>query len=255
MSGWQILIDAIDIAIVAFIVYHLLLLLRGRRGMQMLTSLFVIVLIGFLARWLQFDALNWVISGLKGVWAIIFVILFQEDLRRMLGQVGQSRFLRPLVKLEEQEAIDAIVAAAKTMSQKKVGALIVIERSARLINYYQTGVQLNAPVVATLLESIFTPLTPLHDGAAIISNNEIIAARCTLPLSQSPYFVHTLGTRHRAAVGLTEETDALVVVVSEETGQISLAMAGQLSRGLSPGALRDRLLQLLKPDSGESSGN
>jgi diadenylate cyclase len=255
MGVWQVVIDAVDIALVAFIVYHLLLLLRGRRAMQMLTSLFVIVVIGFLANWLQFDALNWVMSGLKGVWAIVFVILFQEDLRRMLGQVGQNRFFRPLVKLEEQEAIDAIVAAAKTMSQKKVGALIVIERSARLINYYQTGVQLNAPVVSTLLESIFTPLTPLHDGAAIISNNQIMAARCTLPLSQSPYFVHTLGTRHRAAVGLTEETDAVVVVVSEETGQISLALAGQLSRGLSPTALRERLVQLLKPDSTESAGS
>jgi diadenylate cyclase len=255
MGVWQVVIDAVDIALVAFIVYHLLLLLRGRRAMQMLTSLFVIVVIGFLANWLQFDALNWVMSGLKGVWAIVFVILFQEDLRRMLGQVGQNRFFRPLVKLEGQEAIDAIVAAAKTMSQKKVGALIVIERSARLINYYQTGVQLNAPVVSTLLESIFTPLTPLHDGAAIISNNQIMAARCTLPLSQSPYFVHTLGTRHRAAVGLTEETDAVVVVVSEETGQISLALAGQLSRGLSPTALRERLVQLLKPDSTESAGS
>ncbi len=138
------MIDIIDVAIVAFVVYQLLLLLRGRRAMQMLTSLFVIVVIGFVARWLQFDALNWLMSGLKGVWAIIFVILFQDELRRLLGQVGQSRFLRPFVKMEEHEAIDAIVAAAKTMSQKSTGALIVIERSARLINYYQTGVLLNA---------------------------------------------------------------------------------------------------------------
>ncbi|HYW68104.1 MAG TPA: TIGR00159 family protein, partial [bacterium] len=146
MSGWRIVIDLVDIAIVAFIVYHLLLLLRGRRAMQMLTSLFIIVVIGFVARWLQFDALNWLMSGLKGIWAVIFVILFQDDLRRLLGQVGQSRFLRPLVKLEEHESIDAIVAASKTMSQKSTGALIVIERSARLTNYYSTGVQLNAPV-------------------------------------------------------------------------------------------------------------
>ena len=109
MNGWRLLIDAIDVAIVAFVVYHLLLILRGRRAMQMLVSLFVIIVVGFLARWLQFDALNWLMSGLKGVWAIIFVILFQEEIRRLLGQVGQSRFLRPLVKLEEQEVIDAVV--------------------------------------------------------------------------------------------------------------------------------------------------
>ena len=255
MTGWRILVDVFDIAVVAFIVYQLLMLLRGRRAMQMLASLFVIVVIGFAARWLQFDALNWLMSGLKGIWAIIFVILFQSELRGMLAQVGQSRLLRPLVKLEEHESIDAIVAAVKTLSQKSTGALIVIERSARLTNYYQTGVQLNAPIVSTLLESIFTPLTPLHDGAVIINGNQIVAARCTLPLSQNPYFVHTLGTRHRAAVGLTEETDAVVVVASEETGQISLALAGQISRGLTPAALRERLTQLLRPDAGETASN
>jgi len=254
MTGWRIVVDLIDIAIVALIVYYLLLLLRGRRAMQMLMSLFVILVIGFVARWLQFDALNWLMSGLRGVWAVIFVILFQDDLRRLLGQVGQSRFLRPLVKVEEQEAVDAIVAASTTMSKKKTGALVV-ERSARLNNYYQTGVALNAPVVSSLLESIFTPLTPLHDGAVIVNNNQIVAARCTLPLSQNPYFVHTLGTRHRAAVGLTEETDAVVVVVSEETGEISIAIAGQISRGLSPGALRERLAQLMRPATTEVTGS
>ncbi len=254
MSGWRIVFDLIDVAVVAFIVYHLLLLLRGRRAMQMLTSLFVIVIIGFVARWLQFDALNWLMSGLKGVWAIIFVILFQEELRGVLSRLGHSRFLRPFVKLEEHEAIDAVISAVQTMAQKKTGSLIVIERSARLANYYQTGVTLNAPVVSTLLVSIFTPLTPLHDGAAIIKGNTIVAARCTLPLSQNPYFVHTLGTRHRAAVGLTEETDAVIMVTSEETGEISLALSGQISRGLSVTALRDKLTQLLKPPAPESAG-
>jgi diadenylate cyclase len=253
MAGSRILIDIIDIAIVAFVAYHLLLLLRGRRAMQMLVSLFVIVVVGFVARWLEFDALNWVMSGLRGIWAIIFVILFQDEIRRLLGQVGQSRLLRPFVKFEEQEAVDAVVSAAQAMSQKKIGALMVLERSARLTNYYQTGVVLNSPVVSTLLVSIFTPLTPLHDGAAIIKGDQIVAARCTLPLSQNPYFVHTLGTRHRAAVGLTEETDAVIVVVSEETGEMSLALAGQISRGLSVAALRDRLTQLLRPATTEKT--
>jgi diadenylate cyclase len=255
VSGWRILVDIIDVAIVAFVVYHLLLLLRGRRAMQMFVSLFIIIVVGFVARWLQFDALNWLMSGLKGIWAIIFVILFQQELRRLLAQVGQSRLLRPFVKLEEHEAIDAIVSAVTAMSKKKIGALIAIERSARLTNYYQTGVRLNAPVVSSLLSSIFTPLTPLHDGAVIINGSQIVAARCTLPLSQNPYFVHTLGTRHRAAVGLTEETDALVVVASEETGDISLALAGQLSRGLTSAALRERLTYLLKPTASETTGS
>lgn len=253
MSGPRILIDIIDIAIVAFVIYHLLLLLRGRRAMQMLVSLFIIVVVGFIARWLQFDALNWVMSGLKGIWAIIFVILFQDEIRRLLGQVGQSRLLGPFVKFEEQEAADTVVSAAQAMSQRKIGALMVLERSARLMNYYQTGVVLNSPVVSTLLVSIFTPLTPLHDGAVIIKGDQIVAARCTLPLSQNPYFVHTLGTRHRAAVGLTEETDAVVVVVSEETGEISLALAGQISRGLSATSLRERLSQLLKSATTEKA--
>ncbi len=255
MSGWRALIDIIDVAIVAFLVYQLLLLLRGRRAMQMLVSLFVIVVIGFIARWLQFDALNWLMSGLKGVWAIVFVVLFQEELRRMLGQVGQSRFLRPFVKLEQGEVIDTLVTAANSLAQKKTGAVIVIERTARLTNYYQTGVMLDAPVVSSLLVSIFTPLTPLHDGAVILRGRRIVAARCTLPLSQNPYFVHTLGMRHRAAVGLTEETDAVVVVVSEETGEISLALGGQISRGLSPAALREKLTQLLKPAPSEGAGS
>jgi len=252
MGFWRVLIDIIDIALVAFIAYQLLLILRGRRAMQMLVALFIIVLIGFVARWLEFDALNWLMSGLKGVWAIIFVVLFQDELRRLLGQLGQSRYLRPFFRTEEHEVIDAVIAAAQAMSGKKTGALMVFERTAKLTNYYQTGVMLNAPVVPSLLVSIFTPLTPLHDGAVILNGNQIVAARCTLPLSQSPYFVHTLGTRHRAAVGLTEETDAVIVVVSEETGELSLALAGQISRGLSVNALRERLSQLLKPPSSES---
>lgn len=255
MSGWRIVVDFIDVAIVAFVVYQLLLLLRGRRAMQMFVSLFVIVVVGFFARWLQFDALNWLMSGLKGLWAIIFVILFQQELRRILSQLGQSRLLRPFVRLEEHESIEAVVSAVKTMSQKKIGALIVIERTARLNNYYQTGVLLDAPAVSTLLESIFTPLTPLHDGAVIIRGSSIVAARCTLPLSQNPYFVHTLGTRHRAGVGITEEADAVVVLVSEESGEISIALAGQLSRGLSVQTLRQRLVQLIKPESAEDSGS
>lgn len=253
--GWRVLVDLIDVAIVAFVAYQLLLILRGRRAMQMLVALFIIVVVGFTARWLQFDALNWLMSGLKGVWAIIFVILFQDDLRRLLGELGQSRYLRPFFKIEEHEVIDAVISAAQAMALKKTGALIVLERTARLTNYYQTGVVLNAPVVSTLLVSIFTPLTPLHDGAVIINGNQIVAARCTLPLSQNPYFVHTLGTRHRAAVGLTEETDAVAVVVSEETGELSVALAGQISRGLSATALRDKLTQLLKPPAPESAAS
>lgn len=253
MAGWRILVDIIDVAIVAFVAYQLLLILRGRRAMQMLVALFIIVVIGFVARWLQFDALNWLMSGLKGVWAIIFVILFQDELRRLLGELGQSRYLRPFFKVEEHEVIDAVISAAQAMSLKKTGALIVLERTARLTNYYQTGVILNAPVVSTLIISIFTPLTPLHDGAVIVNGDQIVAARCTLPLSQNPYFVHTLGTRHRAAVGLTEETDAVVVVVSEETGELSVALAGQISRGLSATALRDKLTQLLRPPAPESA--
>lgn len=253
MSASRIIIDIIDIAIVGFVIYQLLLLLRGRRAMQMFVSLFVIVVVGLVARWLEFDALNWLMSGLRGLWAIIFVILFQDELRRILAQMGQSRLLRPFVSAEVHESIDAIVAAVKSMSQKRTGALIVVERQARLVTYYQTGVLLNSPVVSSLIVSIFTPLTPLHDGAVIINGDQIVAARCTLPLSQNPYYVHTLGTRHRAAVGLTEETDAVVVIVSEETGDISLAIGGQISRGITLSQLRERLSQLLQGQSAKGT--
>ncbi len=255
MSGSRVLIDIIDVAVVAFVIYQLLLLLRGRRAMQMFVTLFVIVIVGFVARWLQFDALNWLVSGLKGLWAIIFVILFQDELRRILAQMGQSKLLRPFVRVEVHESIDAIVTAVKAMSQKRTGALIVVERQARLLTYYQTGVLLNAPVVSSLIVSIFTPLTPLHDGAVIINGDEVVAARCTLPLSQNPYYIHTLGTRHRAAVGLTEETDAVAVIVSEETGDISIALGGRISRGITLSQLRERLSQLLRgptPDDAPS---
>lgn len=247
MSGLRIVIDIVDMAIVAFVVYHLLLLVRGRRAMQMFLGLFIIVVAGFVARWLKLDALTWLFSGLKGIWVIVFVILFQQELRRALAQMGQSRLLRMFIKVEEHEALDAILSAIKSMAEKKTGALIAIERTARLSSYYQTGVMLNSPAVASLIISIFTPLTPLHDGAVIIRGGQIVAARCTLPLSQNPYFVHTLGTRHRAGVGLTEEADAVVIVVSEETGEVSLALSGQISRGLTIAALREKLTQLLAP--------
>lgn len=247
MSGWQLVADIADIAIVAFIIYHVLLLLRGRRAMGMLLSLFAIFAVGFVASWLKLDALNWLMSGLKGIWVIIFVIVFQEEIRRLLGQVGQTRLFRPLVRFEEEEAIDTIVSAVGAMSRRKTGCIIAFEREARLTNYHQTGVLLNAPCVADLLVSVFTPPGPLHDGAVIVNGNDIVAARCTLPLSQNPYYIRTLGTRHRAAVGLTEETDAVVVVVSGETGRISVAVGGQISSGLSTAELRERLSQLLAP--------
>ena len=243
---WTWVTDVLDIAIVGFVIYRLLLLMRGRRAMQMFIGLFIILVAAQIATWVKLDTLNWLLSGLKGVWIIVFVILFQDDLRTALARIGQNRIIRLFVSPPETEIIPTIVQASGQLSEKSIGALIALERNARLGTYIRTGRMLNATTSAGLIVTIFSPGTPLHDGAIIISGGQIVAAHCTFPLSQDPYLMHTLGTRHRAAVGLTEETDAVVVVVSEETGQISLAIGGILERNLSPEKLSERLTELFK---------
>jgi diadenylate cyclase len=247
---WPWLTDVLDIAVVGFVIYRLLLLMRGRRAMQMFIGLFMILVAAQIAAWIELDTLNWLLSGLKGVWIIVFVILFQDDLRTALARIGQSRILRLFVTPPETEILPTVVQAARQLSEKSIGALIALERNARLGTYIRTGRMLNASASAGLLVTIFTPGTPLHDGAVIISGGQIVAAHCTFPLSQDPYLMHTLGTRHRAAVGLTEETDAVVIVVSEETGHISLALGGVLERNLSPDKLSERLSELFKVQAG-----
>jgi diadenylate cyclase len=212
----------------------------------MLVGLIALVLISIVAEWLRLSALNWLLASLKTVWVIAFIIIFQPELRKALSQIGQSRVFNRFVSVDEFGYLSEIQSAAERLSRKGLGSLIVIERNVGLKNFIETGTKIEANVSAELLETIFTPPSPLHDGAVILRGSQIVAAGCILPLSANPDLEKALGTRHRAAVGLSEESDSVVIVVSEETRQISLAEGGQLFRDLQIGDLKSRLSGLLK---------
>jgi len=223
------LLDVLDIAIVAFVFYKLLVMVKGTRAFQMFIGLAVIFVLSVISRALQLNALNWLFSGLQTVWIVAFVVLFQPELRRFLSQAGQSPLYRKFFRIPRRETLPEILKATGEFSARRIGALIVLQRSAALRNYIETGTRIEALVTAELIQSIFAPNGPLHDGAAIIIEDRVVAAGCILPLSQSETVARTLGTRHRAALGITEETDAVVIVVSEETGRISLVRRGKLT--------------------------
>jgi diadenylate cyclase len=238
-------IDILDIVIVAFLFYRLFLLIRGTRAAQMFIGLFFLIVISFVARWLNMNALNWILSSLKTVWVVAFVILFQPELRRALSLLGQNRIIGYFLKVEESSTVSEIVKACHQLTQSGLGAIIVIEKDVGLRNYIETGTAIDAHVSAELLVTIFTTPSPLHDGAVIIEKNRIVAAGCILPLSQNPRLAKSLGTRHRAGLGLSEETDAVVVIASEETRTISLAVGGKLKRKLDINTLRNDLVGMI----------
>lgn len=243
------LLDVLDVAIVSFIFYKLLVMVKGTRAFQMFIGLSVIFVLSFVSKFFQLNALNWLFSGLQTVWLVAFVVLFQPELRRALSQAGQSRLYRRFFKVETREAIDEVIKATQEFSARKIGALIVLRRSANLRSYVETGARLDARVSAELLMTIFMPRSPLHDGAAIIEEDRVVAAACILPLSQSEIVSRKLGTRHRAAIGLTEETDAVVIVSSEESGQVSLAQRGRLVSYPNTSQLRSDLARILAADA------
>jgi len=244
LSGFHInlIIDTVDILIVSFLFYRLLLLVKGTRAAQMIMGLILLVFMSFIAQWANLHALNWILSSLKTVWVIAFVILFQPELRKGLTLLGQNRFLGYFLKVEESGTVGEIVKACSQLVEKGLGAIIVIERDVGLKNFIETGTTIDARVTAELIVTIFTPPSPLHDGAVIIEKNRVVAAGCILPLSQNPRIQKSLGTRHRAGLGLSEETDAIVIIVSEETRSISVAVDGKLKRKLDINALRNELV-------------
>jgi diadenylate cyclase len=238
--------DLVDIAAVAFIFYKLLMLMKGTRAVQMLTGLFLLFLASFAAYWLQLDALRWLISNVAPVGVIAIVVVFQPELRRALAKLGQGPLIRGIFREMESGVLDKLIQGALGLSQMKLGALIVLERVVGLKSYVETGIAVNANISAELITTIFTPPSPLHDGAIIVRGSTIVAARCTLPLTQNPRYRRVLGMRHQAAIGLSEESDAVVVVVSEETGGIAVAHQGRLQRKLDEMALRTALVELLQ---------
>jgi diadenylate cyclase len=222
----------IEILIVTAIFYRILTLLAGTRAIQMLLGLVLLAAVYFLARMLNLDLLRTLLEAVFRYGVIAALVVFQPELRSALAHLGQNRLLRLFNRLEESEIAEEIAQAAHDLARAKVGAIIAIEQEAGLGEYVETGTPLTARVSAPLLATIFAPYSPLHDGAAIVRGDTIIGAGVILPLTQFPVADKSLGTRHRAALGLSEETDALVVVVSEETSQVSLAYRGQLQRGL-----------------------
>ena len=236
--------DLVDMAVVAFIFYYLLLLMKGTRAAQMLVGAIFFLAAWFTAAWLQLDALRWMISRVLTVGVIAFVILFQPELRSALARLGQNPPFRRLFVPGDTGSLDEVVKASVRLSEKGLGGLMVIEREAGLKDLLETGRVVGAKVSADLLVTIFTPPGPLHDGAVLIRGGEILAAGCTLPLSQSIKYDRLFGMRHRAAVGITEQSDAVVVVVSEETGAISLVVGGRLQRDLDGPTLKADLLSL-----------
>jgi diadenylate cyclase len=238
----EFIVDAIDIVIVSLLLYRLFSLMRGTRAVHMFFGLIVLFVLSVVAQWVHLIAVNWLISSLRTVWVIAFVIIFQPELRRALALLGQNRLLSRFVRMRESGVIPEIVKSVQELSEKKIGALIVLEKDTGLKNYAETGTPIDAKVTSELIESLFTPPSPLHDGAIIIQNDRVVAAGCILPLSQDQRLAPALGMRHRAALGLSEETDAMVIIVSEETGSIAYADDGKIYRKVDLTTLRSELL-------------
>ncbi len=233
--------DPLEIAVVAWLFYRLLLLIRGTRALQMLGGVGVLALTYTVARLLDLTMISYLLGIVFTYGAFALLVIFQPELRAALANLGPARMARVFRRLEGGEVLDEIVDAIERLSRSGVGAIIVIEREVPLSDYVESGTALDAKVSADLLTTIFTPYSPLHDGAVIIRGDVIIGASCILPLSQSMTLDRALGTRHRAAIGLTEESDALVVVISEERASISLAVGGRLQANLTPLQVRDLL--------------
>lgn len=246
---WQ---DIVDILLVAYVLYRIFLLIRGTRAVQMLLGLFLLMLAYFASQWVGFRAISWILQGFWAISILALIVLFQPEFRRGLAQMGRHRLFEPVFKIEQADIIDRVVRSCIAFASRRVGAIIVFERETRLQNYVEAGTVLNARVSRELLSSIFNHHSPIHDGAVIISQGQLTIAGCFLPLSMNPHLDRELGTRHRAAIGITVETDAVAVVVSEERGDISLALEGEIEIGLDAIKLRNKLEKLLEPQKKES---
>lgn len=239
------LIDLLDVGIVAFIVYRVLLLIRGTRAMQMLTGLGILGIGFYVSSMFELFTTHWLFSYFFDYLILIVIVLFQDDLRRALTHVGKNPFFSAASAEEEREMVDDIARAATRLAKERIGALIVIERETGLKNFIDTGSRLESRVKAELIYAIFVPTSPIHDGAVIITGGRIAAAGCFLPLSKDPNIDKRYGTRHRAALGLTEDTDAIVVLVSEEAGEAHLVKNGKITTNLNEQELRESLAALL----------
>jgi diadenylate cyclase len=241
----QLFLKLLDIVLVAFLIYQFLKLVRGTRAAPMLVGVATLGLVFYFVRLGELPTLNWLLSTLLPYVVFALIVVFQSEIRHALANLGR-RISMMRSSSSSADVYDDIVLAANLFSQNQTGALIVIEREIGLRTYIESGVTLDARLSYDLLATVFRPSAPLHDGAVIVQRDRIAAAACFLPLSMNPILSTQLGTRHRAAIGITEETDAVAVVISEETGSISLAVAGKIDRDLTVEHLRERLTTLLR---------
>ena len=249
-------IDVIDVTLVTFIFYKLYSIIKGTIASQIFFGLILVLFLSFVAQAINLKAVGWILKLISDIWVIAFIILFQPEIRRLLVLVGRTPLLTFFVKGKESSIADLLTETAFELAQHQHGALIVLVKTTGLKGVVETGEIINSKVNKNLLRSIFFPRSPLHDGAVIIRNDIIEAARCTLPLSQSTSFEGApLGMRHRAGIGITEQADVICLIVSEESGSISLAENGKLKRGLSREALKSQLIFSLKVSQEKNSGN
>jgi diadenylate cyclase len=239
--------DAVDILLVATLIYRILTVFRGTRAVQITIGLAVLAAAAIAARTLELTSLVWLLDHFWSFWVLALLVVFQPELRRALAWIGQGRLLQSVLGEgpEGARVLNEVVRAAESLASRRIGALIVLERSTGLRQYAELGVPLDALVSADLLMSVFLPYSPLHDGAVFVQGHRIVAAGCFLPLSRNTEVGRALGTRHRAALGIAEETDAVAVVASEETGRLSIALAGRLESVDDGDALRRRLEALM----------
>ncbi|NOZ87921.1 MAG: TIGR00159 family protein [Deltaproteobacteria bacterium] len=241
-----IVLAALDLLIVWYLVYRVLLLLKGTRAMPMLAGLALLVVGYVVSRYMQLMTLNWILENFFSSFLILIIIIFQHDIRRGLARVGRRSLFWGQSSREDAAVIEEVMKAAVNLAQKKIGALIVLEREGDLTDYCGEGVIVDAKVTKEVLASIFLPYSPIHDGAVMIQKGRITTAGALLPLTNNPRIAKDLGTRHRAGIGLSEETDAAIVIVSEERGQISLALDGKITRDLDGATLRKVLQSLFR---------
>jgi diadenylate cyclase len=245
-SFWNLFRNIIDIFIVAYLIYWVYSFFVKTRAMQLLKGVFVILVVAFLSNFFRFDTLDWLIKNFSSSLVVAVIILFQPEIRRIITQFGQKNWIGT-DSIGESFPLDEVVNAITSMASEKVGSLIVIERKTALKGYAESGVQVDAAASEEFIRTIFFPLTPLHDGAIIMQNGRISAAACYLPLSDSKQLKKHHGARHRAALGIAEETDALVIVTSEETGGISLVVNGKMFSKIKGSDLKNMILYFINP--------
>jgi diadenylate cyclase len=238
---WQ---DMVDVILMSIIIYRLLLIIKGTKAAHMLIGLGLLLMASLLSGYFELYTVDWMIQSFWAQIVIAIIILFQPEMRRALAQMGEAQIFKNLTSAEELKSLDEIVRATVSLANKKIGALIAIERDTSLKDFVEMGTPLDARVTKEILLSIFHPTSPIHDGAVVIKGNRIVAAGCFLPITMGPDISKSLGTRHRAGLGLSEETDAVIVVVSEETGMVSMATHGKFDTHLDMGTLRDILTDL-----------